>query len=94
MNVIEVKSVKDKLTNAANALNMAEAGRVWLPADDPAFPLEEVEAQLIRFTGDPNRDGHDDAVDNLSTAANRVSGRAVANKPMRIAGAVRPGFSP
>ncbi len=92
MNVVEVKSVKDKLTNAANALNMAEAWRVWLPADDPTFPLEEIEAQLIRFTGDPGRDGHDDAVDNLSTAANRVTVRAVADKPTPIAGALRPGF--
>jgi hypothetical protein len=28
MNIVELASVKDKLTNAANALNMAEAGRV------------------------------------------------------------------
>jgi len=90
MNVVEIKTVKDKLTNAANALNMAEAGRIWLPANDPAFPLEEVEAQLLRFTGDPSRDAHDDVVDTLSMAANRVSTRPRIDKPVKIAGNLRP----
>jgi hypothetical protein len=80
MNVIEYTpqsdgKSRDKLANAANAMNMAEAGRIWLPDDDPAFPLEEVEAQLLRFTGDPKRDAHDDIVDTLSKAANVVLGR-------------------
>jgi phage terminase large subunit-like protein len=91
MTIVELASVKDKLTNAANALNMAEAGRVWLPANDPTFPLEDVEAQLIRFTGDPSQDGHDDVVDTLSMAANRVIARGE-NKPMKILGVVREGF--
>ena len=39
---------------------MAEAGRVWLPLDDPHFPSDEVETELLRFTGDEKQLGHDD----------------------------------
>lgn len=73
MNIIEVTTKADKLTNAANAMNMAEAGRLWLPLDDPAFPLEEVQAEVLLFTGDERQDAHDDIVDTLSTAANKVT---------------------
>ncbi len=72
MNVIPYATTKEKLKNAANAMCMAEAGRLWLPADNPQFPLDQVEAQLLRFTGDPKQDGHDDIVDTLSKAANVV----------------------
>lgn len=74
MNIIEFAPTKDKLITATNALNMAEAGRIWLPSDAPGFPLDEVEAQLIRFTGDKKKDAHDDIVDTLSQAANVVIG--------------------
>jgi phage terminase large subunit-like protein len=91
MNVVELKSVPDKLTNAAYAMNMAESGRLWLPANVPGFPLDEVEGQLFRFTGDPKKDSHDDIVDTLSVAANRVAPKARSG-PMKIAGAVRSPF--
>lgn len=98
MNIIEYTpqgdgKSRDKLSNAANGMNMAEAGRVWLPADNPAFPLDEVEAQLLHFTGDPRRDAHDDIVDSLSKAANVVLGREP-KQPVVLSGSVvaRPGF--
>ncbi len=73
MNVVEFATTKDKVINATNAMNMVEAGRVWLPANVAAFPLDTVEAQLVQFTG---TDGvHDDAVDTLARAANLVMGR-------------------
>jgi predicted phage terminase large subunit-like protein len=74
MNIIEFAPTKDKLVTATNALNMMEAGRVWLPKDAAGFPLDEVESQLIRFTGDKRKDAHDDVVDTLSQAANVLVG--------------------
>jgi predicted phage terminase large subunit-like protein len=81
MNVVEyVPANKDKLDRATPALCLAEAGRVSLPetvadAPGPGFPLEEVEAELYRFTGDAKKDSHDDIVDTLSMAAARVMER-------------------
>lgn len=73
MNVIEITpGGADKLVRATDALNMAEAGRLWLPTGDQSFPLEDVEAEILRFTGDPRRDAHDDIVDTLSMAATVV----------------------
>lgn len=72
MNVIPFTATREKLANASNAMNMMEAGRIWLPSDNPAFPLEEVEGQLLRFTGDKKKDAHDDIVDTLAKAANVV----------------------
>lgn len=81
MNVVEVvPKGGDKLERGAELLNMAEAGRVWLPAQDPAFPLEEVEAELLRFTGDPKRDAHDDIWDTAADAANYAAGKAEAKR--------------
>jgi predicted phage terminase large subunit-like protein len=75
MNIIEFAPTKDKLVTATNAMNMMEAGRVWLPSDVPGFPLDDVEAQLLRFTGNAKTDSHDDIIDTLSQAANVVMGR-------------------
>lgn len=77
LNVVEIKSVPEKLTNAANAMNMAEAGRIWLPKARCGldFPTEDVESQVFRFTGNPKKDGHDDIVDTLSNACNRIMSR-------------------
>ncbi len=79
LNVVEVPTAGrgDKLVKATPALNMAEAGRVWLPAReaDPVFPLEDVEAELLRFTGDEKKDGHDDVVDTLAMAGAAAEGR-------------------
>lgn len=68
MNVVELTPVTDKLVRATEFLNMAEGGRVWLPADDPTFPLDDVTGELLRFTGDPKQDGHDDVVDSAAWA--------------------------
>jgi phage terminase large subunit-like protein len=72
MNVINWDAKGDKLQKAADFLNMAEAGRVWLPAPGAAqphsgpFPMEEVEANLLQFTGADS--GHDDIWDTAGTA--------------------------
>lgn len=70
MNVSEVTRSVDKLQRAAHILNAFEAGRVWVPAPsaDPSFPLEDVQSELLRFTGDPKKDSHDDIVDTASDA--------------------------
>jgi phage terminase large subunit-like protein len=88
MNVVEYTpqgdgKSRDKLANAANALNMAEAGRLWLPLDNPAFPRDEVESQLLTFTGSAKLDAHDDIVDSLSKAANVICGGARAQPHAR-----------
>ena len=71
--VMAVKSVspagKKKLEHAVPAMVLAESGRVLLPEDNPAFPLDDVVGELTRFTGDPDQDAHDDIVDTLSYAA-------------------------
>lgn len=55
---------KDKLVRATGAINLAHDGRLFLPAPGQAdFPLEDVESELIRFTGEPGR--KDDIADTL-----------------------------
>lgn len=74
MNVVPyTPGSRDKLDRVTDFLNMAEAGRVWLPLDDPEFPLAEVKAELFRFTGDPKKDGHDDIVDTAAQAGEEVT---------------------
>lgn len=60
---------KDKLVRATPAITLAHDGRVFLPGDDPGFPLEDVLAELSRFTGNEKEDAHDDIVDSFSYAA-------------------------
>ena len=86
MNVIEVNpGAADKLVRASPMLNMAESGRLWLPAPGAAlehpFPIEDVEAELLRFTGDTKQSGHDDIVDTASIAGDVVSSGMVAHGP-------------
>jgi hypothetical protein len=78
LNVVNLDAKGDKLQKAAEALSLAEAGRVWLPAPGvaPEFPLEDVEAQLLRFTGDQSG-GHDDIWDTLGIAGRVAEGKAV-----------------
>lgn len=77
MNIIPVNpaSVGDKLVRATPFLNMAEAGRVWLPAagaSDGPFPLDDVVSELLRFTGDSKQSGHDDIFDTGAWAGDVV----------------------
>lgn len=65
---------RDKLARATSAINLAHSGRVLLPEDNPAFPLDDVIGELTRFTGDPDQDAHDDIVDTLSYAAELLPG--------------------
>lgn len=61
----------DKLVRATAAMNLASEGRIWLPVPGlrPSLPLEDIEAEWYRFTGNDKEDAHDDAVDCLSYAA-------------------------
>jgi phage terminase large subunit-like protein len=62
---------QDKLVRATPAINLAASARIWLPVSGsvPGMPLDEIEAELYRFTGDDKVDDHDDAVDMVSYAA-------------------------
>lgn len=64
---------RDKLDRATDMLNMAEAGRIWMPLDDPEFPLADVKAELLRFTGDPKTTSHDDIWDTAAMAGEEVT---------------------
>lgn len=76
LNVVNLPGQGDKLQKATDFLNMAEGGHVWLPAagSQPGFPLEDVEAELLRFTGDGK--GHDDIWDTAG-----IAGTVCENKP-------------
>lgn len=76
MNVVEWNTTGkgDKLQRAHHVLCLAEAGRLYLPDNVPDFPLSEVHGELLRFTGDPKVDGHDDIVDTASMAGWIVAG--------------------
>jgi phage terminase large subunit-like protein len=60
---------RDKLARAAGFINLVHDGRVFLPEDNRAFPLDDVIGELTRFTGDPDQDAHDDIVDSGSYMA-------------------------
>lgn len=60
---------RKKLEHALGAIVLASSGRVYLPEDNPLFPLDDVIAEVTRFTGDDDLDANDDVVDTLSYAA-------------------------
>ena len=60
---------RKKLEHALAAIVLASTGRVYLPIDNPAFPLDDVVTELTRFTGDDKLDANDDIVDTFSYAA-------------------------
>lgn len=54
---------KKKIERATPAIVFVSSGRLYLPEDDRTFPLDEVEGELVRFTGE---DGNpDDCADTL-----------------------------
>lgn len=59
----------DKLSHAQGALIHAEQGQLWLPGPGvvPDFPLDEVRAEFLQFTG-TDADANDDCVDSASYA--------------------------
>jgi predicted phage terminase large subunit-like protein len=60
----------DKLMRATAAIVLAEAGRVYVPRGGADAPwLADALGELVRFTGDPGRDAHDDVVDTVAYAA-------------------------
>jgi predicted phage terminase large subunit-like protein len=78
-NVVEMQASGhgDKLTRAHEFLIMAEAGNVWLSRDDPEFPRDTVEFELLSFTGDGR--GHDDIWDTAGMAGRVASKHALAS---------------
>jgi hypothetical protein len=72
------KGDRDKLIHATKGITLASTGRVILPSEkaaaeaSPAFPLEDVLSELVRFTGDDKQDDHDDCVDTLSYACESI----------------------
>ena len=61
---------KDKLVRATPAMNLAHQERIWVPENGKEdFPYDEAMGELYRFTGDEDRDAHDDVVDTVSYAA-------------------------
>lgn len=64
---------QDKLVRATKAIVLAESGRLYLPI--ASVWLADVEGELVRFTGDPKQDAHDDVVDTLAYAAIQLTGR-------------------
>jgi hypothetical protein len=59
---------QDKLVRATPAISYASAGRIWLPPRGlvPGMPLDDIESEWYRFTGNENLDANDDAVDMLT----------------------------
>ncbi len=69
--VMAVKEVapggKDKLARSVPAVAMAQAGRVFLPAEaTDDFAVDDVLSEVVAFTGEPKR--KDDAVDTFTYA--------------------------
>lgn len=60
---------RKKLEHALGAIMLTSTNRVHLPADNPMFPLDDVLAEVTRFTGDEDLDANDDIVDTLSYMA-------------------------
>lgn len=59
---------KDKLLRATPAITLCHDGRLWFPPEDsPLWPKEDIETELLVFTGD--EDAHDDIVDTFGYAA-------------------------
>jgi len=56
-----------KLMRATPAIVLASEGRLWFPYNRPGYPLDDVEAELLAFTG--VEDAHDDIVDMIAYAA-------------------------
>ena len=60
---------RKKLEHALAAIVLASSGRVYLPTDNPLFPLDDVVSEVTRFTGNDALDAHDDIQDTFSMAA-------------------------
>lgn len=95
MNVIEwnTSGKGDKLQRAHHILCTAQAGRLYLPDNVPGFPIGDVRAELLRFTGDPKADGHDDIVDTASMAGWVIMGQERPVRANRRGGVVQKGLS-
>lgn len=71
---------QDKLVRATPAINFAATGRLWLPPRGlvAGMPLDDIEAELYRFTGNDKLDAHDDCVDCVSYAVQVLGENPVA----------------
>jgi hypothetical protein len=60
---------RDKLVRAQAAIIRTDRGQLFLPeVESNTFPLDEVETELVTYTGDEKLDAHDDCVDVLAYA--------------------------
>jgi len=66
---------QDKIARSADAANRMYTGKIWFPADRPAW-LDDWEDEIFTWTGDPG--AVDDQVDCLSYAAIHASSQAFA----------------
>lgn len=71
---------EDKLVRATAAIVLAESGRLLLPRGAPW--LADAESELLRFTGDPGLDAHDDIVDTLAYAARQMKVKRAGPAPV------------
>ena len=80
---------KDKSVRATPSLVIAAAGQLYLPEDDRSFPLEDVQGELIMFTGE---DGNPDdicdtlfyAVETMPMVKARGGGGSFAAMPVAV----------
>jgi len=62
---------QDKATRAVPAFFLASTGRLLFPEDNRNFPLDQIEGELLSFTGE--KGGSDDTVDVLSYSVQVMS---------------------
>src|SRR5262249_55123445 len=78
---------------ATPATIIAHNGELFLPDDNPAFPLDDVVGELTRFTGLEGEDSADDIVDSLSYGVEclRSLGASGGQPPKGVGGVPGPG---
>lgn len=72
----------DKLVRASRAIILANHGRLYLPQS--AHWLDEARSELLRFTGNAKKDGHDDVVDTVSYMAEILAEYEPENEAMPL----------
>jgi hypothetical protein len=81
---------KKKVEHAVGAVALAASGRVYLPEDNPMFPLDDVISEVTRFTGDESKDANDDICDTMFYMADMLPFVTGTGGPSRGASAYKP----
>lgn len=74
--VAELRTMKDKVVNATEAMNRMSGGKIWFPQE--AYWLKDAEDEIFTWQGHPYQP--DDIIDTLSNAANFIADEAVASE--------------